>query len=576
MKYIRQFESWRSNNKIELLLETVVNIDEDIVNVLKSFENHPKEGFKLISKYVLDALNSGKDYPKNKYDQIGKFTEDPSMLQVKMGKQLNNLKIAKVIRTLLVSIGVEVGKDPIKDDTIQKFADDLVGRLKSESSESVKGEFKLVSGSDILKYYDSNNSIVKKGSELNNSCMAGSVKNDQMEIYKLNPDKIQLLVKLIDGKVDARSLVWKLDYSSDGNDYFLDRCYCNDNSDKELMFKEVKKMLGDKVSRFEISDKPYYEAETKSTEIVKLNKVLTKFYPYIDSFFNLIVKRDGDNLVDVGIVTTNGGLLTDGKEHIEKLGPEYKWLLNDDTCVHFTCRSTTGERTVKDPEKSQFNNDAKKLYVKGYKVEIEKGKPLSEFRNVIRIFDKLASTQDPNTIFDMEVTNDVDGMVELGSFYFKPEECEKDIKGLDKPYVILVKVFNVEKLYNDKGLMIKTKLGEKSFKDLFELISKNSPQFSGENDFMDFNGGFGKMLTELDCYILGIQDKVDNSKKGETWGYIESMRVSDNKITNSLERLFGNNEYTEMRKKMVEVSSGYEELTKNEWLKVKAQLSNKD
>ena len=576
MKYIRQFESWRSNNKIELLLETVVNIDEDIVNVLKSFENHPKEGFKLISKYVLDALNSGKDYPKNKYDQIGKFTEDPSMLQVKMGKQLNNLKIAKVIRTLLVSIGVEVGKDPIKDDTIQKFADDLVGRLKSESSESVKGEFKLVSGSDILKYYDSNNSIVKKGSELNNSCMAGSVKNDQMEIYKLNPDKIQLLVKLIDGKVDARSLVWKLDYSSGGNEYFLDRCYCNDNSDKELMFKEVKKMLGDKVSRFEISDKPYYEAETKSTEIVKLNKVLTKFYPYIDSFFNLIVKRDGDNLVDVGIVTTNGGLLTDGKEHIEKLGPEYKWLLNDDTCVHFTCRSTTGERTVKDPEKSQFNNDAKKLYVKGYKVEIEKGKPLSEFRNVIRIFDKLASTQDPNTIFDMEVTNDVDGMVELGSFYFKPEECEKDIKGLDKPYVILVKVFNVEKLYNDKGLMIKTKLGEKSFKDLFELISKNSPQFSGENDFMDFNGGFGKMLTELDCYILGIQDKVDNSKKGETWGYIESMRVSDNKITNSLERLFGNNEYTEMRKKMVEVSSGYEELTKNEWLKVKAQLSNKD
>lgn len=573
MKYIRQFESWRSNNKIELLLETVVNIDKDIVNVLKSFENHPKDGFKLISKYILDAL--GKEYPKNKYDQIGK-SEDPSTFQVKMGKQLNPLKVAKVIRTLLVSIGVEVGKDPIKDDTIQKFADDLVGRLKSESSESAKGEFKLVSGSDILKYYDSANSIVKKGSELNNSCMAGSVKNDQMEIYKLNPDKIKLLVKLIDGKVDARALVWKLDYSSEGNEYFLDRCYCNDNSDKELIFKEVKKMLGDKVSRFEISDKPYYEAETKSTEIVKLDKVLTKFYPYIDSFFNLIVKREGDNLVDDGIVTTNGSLLTDGKEHIEKLGPGYEWLLDDDKCVHFTCRSTTGERSAKDPEKSQFNNDAKKLYVKGYKVEIEKGKPLSEFRNVIRIFDKLASTQDPGTIFDMEVTNDVEGMVELGSFYFRPEDCEKDIKGLDKPCVILVKVFNVEKLYNDKGLMIKTKLGEKSFKDLFELISKNSPQFSGENDFMDLNGGFGKMLTELDCYILGIQDKVDNSKKGETWGYIESMRVSDNKITNSLERLFGNNEYTEMRKKMVEVSSGYEELTKNEWLKVKAQLSNKD
>lgn len=562
MKYIRQFENWRNNKKIDLLIEAVVNIDDDILNLLKSFDKHPNSNFVKISKSLIDSI--GKDYPKNKYDLVSK-SRDSNKLEVKMGKQTNYLSIAKVVRNLLVSVGVE----DIKDDTIQKFSDELIGKLKSKNIESIEGEIKLVSGDDILKYYNVENTVIKKGSELNNSCMGGSSKNDQMEIYKLNPDKINLLVKLIDGKVDARALVWKIDYSSGDNKWYLDRCYCNDNSDKETLFEWLKKEKGEGVSRMGEVDGAYYNAESKTTDIVKLNKVLTNFYPYIDTFFNLIIKKEGDELKDIGIVTNDNKLLERGEEHIKKLGDEYSWLLDTDSYVHFSCRSTKGERTSVDPEKSVFDNESKKVKVVGYKFEVKRGKPLDEFKNVSKIIDLISEIRDPSVLFELETTSDVSGLYNFNGIYFNEKECVKVISGSLFPYCLTVKAFNVDKLYND-NLMIETKKGPISFRKIFDQMKQTGELVGGERDFSNENNGFGKAMTELDFYILGIQDKMDNSKEGETWTYVDmNIVVSSNKTTDMLKKLFGESEYTKLRDKMRENQDIFRD---KEWMKLKSKL----
>ena len=568
MRYIKQFENWRRNKNTTLLVEAVVHIDNNIVELLKSFDKHSNKNFITISKVLIDAI--GKDYPKNKYDLVSKSLKEPNKFDVKSGKHTNPLGISKVVRNLLISFGIEVGKGDIKDDTIQKFSDELIGKLKLTDAKSIGGELKLVSGDEIPKYYNSENTVLKKGSELNNSCMGGTSKNDLLEIYKLNPDKVNLLVKLVNGKVDARGLVWKLDYSSGGNKWYLDRCYCNDNSDKETLFEWLKKEKGEVVSRMGDVTGAYYNAESKTTDIVKLNKVLTNFYPYIDTFFSLIIKKEGNELNDIGIVTNNSKLLIDGEEHIRKLGDDYNWLLDPDSYVQFSCRSTKGERTSVDPEKSMFNNETKKVKVVGYKFEVKKGKPLDGFRNMSKIIDMLSEIRDPSVLFELETTSsDVSGLYNFNGMYFDEKECVRVISGSLFPYCLTAKVFNVDKLYDD-NVMIETKKGPISFRKIFDQMKQVADLVGGESDFNNENNEFGKAMTELDFYILGIHDKMDNSIEGKTWTYVDiNIVVSSNKTTDMLKKLFGESEYTKLREKLRENQDIFSD---KEWMKLKSKL----
>ena len=66
------------------------------------------------------------------------------------------------------------------------------------------GEFKIVTGDDIVKYYDGDN-YYKNNGTLGNSCMRHSDCADYFNIYK---DCAKLLVCLKDDKVLGRAIIW--------------------------------------------------------------------------------------------------------------------------------------------------------------------------------------------------------------------------------------------------------------------------------------------------------------------------------------------------------------------------------
>jgi hypothetical protein len=106
----------------------------------------------------------------------------------------------------------------IKAESIEK----LVNTYKAQTTIY---EQKIVSGDDIINYYNEN-TYRPAGGSLNNSCMRYKDKEVVLQLYKNNPDKVQLLC-LFDtrNKLVGRALLWKLKNGK----IFMDRIYtiCN-------------------------------------------------------------------------------------------------------------------------------------------------------------------------------------------------------------------------------------------------------------------------------------------------------------------------------------------------------------
>lgn len=105
-----------------------------------------------------------------------------------------------------------------------KFSDSqyeqLANELKAELCSVL--EFKLLSGDDIVKYYDERNYSSKYGEGggcLHASCMRYSKCRPGIEFYANNPNA-QMLVMMYRDKIVARTMVWKTDMG-----IFMDRKY---------------------------------------------------------------------------------------------------------------------------------------------------------------------------------------------------------------------------------------------------------------------------------------------------------------------------------------------------------------
>jgi hypothetical protein len=143
------------------------------------------------------------------------------------------------------------------------------------------GEFKLVSGSDITKYYheDSYHNI---SGTLGRSCMRYDECRSYFKIYE---DHAKMLVCLRNGKVMGRAIVWEID----GNTY-MDRVYvCEDYLEDQ--FIEYAKTNGwyRRIDNSLLSTGENQEWYTPSGDVtyecltIKL-KDRYDYYPYVDSF----------------------------------------------------------------------------------------------------------------------------------------------------------------------------------------------------------------------------------------------------------------------------------------------------
>lgn len=152
----------------------------------------------------------------------------------------SEMKIGRLIRQLLKSLEPEF-------ECTDKKIEDFVNLWKSVVSG--KGEeFKLVSGKDIVKYYNKKSYLNESGT-LGDSCMGHDKCSEYFDIYTKNPDQCKMVILLHpSGKILGRALVWRVDNiecsdKSFDPDWIMDRVYTSRDSDS-LKFKSYARENG--------------------------------------------------------------------------------------------------------------------------------------------------------------------------------------------------------------------------------------------------------------------------------------------------------------------------------------------
>ena len=146
------------------------------------------------------------------------------------------------------------------------------------------GEFILVEGEDITKYYNEDNYLECKGT-LGNSCMRHSECEEYFEIYE---DHAKMLICRKEDKILGRALVWELPKGT-----FMDRIYtCYDYLENQFLDYAEKQGWYHRVNNSLLSDgdfQEWYGPDTgyKTAKAISLTIRLNKKYeymPYVDSF----------------------------------------------------------------------------------------------------------------------------------------------------------------------------------------------------------------------------------------------------------------------------------------------------
>ena len=209
----------------------------------------------------------------------------------------NQIKIGKVINKILP------GK--YSEAEIESF----VNLIKS--TETHRGDLKLVEGEDINHWYKSENYESNSGS-LGNSCMKNST---NLKIYVKNPEVCKMLILVRKNKLAARALVWKLDSSTIPGEpeWFMDRIYVCKDADYETMKEEARKRnwsFRTRVNNSGYKEVTYKEKKYDDMDMaVKIKPGDYKTYPYLDTFMRY-VPRTGMMYNDNRYSGTEGIMLT--------------------------------------------------------------------------------------------------------------------------------------------------------------------------------------------------------------------------------------------------------------------------
>ena len=569
MRYIKLYENFRRHN-LQLLLEAVLNIDTNIEQSLKKIrdDKSANDSHRKISEIILNSIN--KNFSKLKYDSIGLNPEkkEDFLLMGKIGKQNLEQSVSKVINNLISSIydtekslpkylvKKTGGRDIIPkvgtlltEDEYQKIisqftkeeieenkktrpqeekkfiidnlsggaiVDDFSRILSVKISQKPKTEsnIKLVSGEEIIKWYDTNNTVYVSGSTLANSCMKGSLKSKFLRIYVDNPEKIQLLIKLDNNdKLVARAFVWKLDYSEGDMNYFMDRCYYNEFEDQENIYDWL------------INQPEYKNCGRKIGEvdnmIVKLNNVLFKSYPYLDTFRFLHIKSSNKSqkgkLVNEGFIS-NMGQNTLGYDKITS-----KLSINTDEYIDFRLDSADGSRKAVDPDFDDFNIEIKTVkIIEGIKDEIKNtllpsGNYLNELKNLLKVVEILQRTGDPSSILHIkEITEDETVPEDLyaltGDIYIGKDLAVETQGGGDIEKIIGFRVFGYQIPLSKKSL-IESKLLEKGVESVSLSTDKFELRMNEQRFFLERPSVHRELcISALELDILGILEIFKNEK----------------------------------------------------------------
>ena len=182
-------------------------------------------------------------------------------------------------------------KNLINEYISHSHVEEFVNSYKSFFDES-RIKMVVVSGQDIKKYYLDRNYLLPDVGTLWKSCMRYKDRQPFLELYAVNPDKIKMLVLLInqDGveKVKGRAILWEDVEDSKGHKLkVMDRIYTVFDSDVYI-FKRWARENG-YISKYFQNAKSQNVldingAETYVNLSISLDNHLLEYYPYLDSF----------------------------------------------------------------------------------------------------------------------------------------------------------------------------------------------------------------------------------------------------------------------------------------------------
>lgn len=303
MKWIKLFEAFVYESYEESLNESKIDISSTILDVLKNLISpSSREEWVKWANLILSAARSGVDYPNNEIEYL--YSDSGKIFQEYRGKQ-QEIKLGKALQRILKSIEPYI----IIDGTeFGNFVNFIQGKL----NDLPQDEYQLVSGDDIAKYYDQNNTNIVKGTTLYKSCMADKDPNI-FNLYTKNSDVISLLFHLDGGKVSTRALVWKLD-GQGGVDYFVDRIYSNDEPIKKI--GGIEKFIESKFPGKKYVIKQNNENWISNVDIkLKLRYLDFTHYPYLDSFSYLYFPYENWDIGKFEVkLNTSGGFLSNRGE----------------------------------------------------------------------------------------------------------------------------------------------------------------------------------------------------------------------------------------------------------------------
>jgi len=273
MKYIKS----RNN----LILETILTSDDKFRRILIDLEDTNKVASALNSLLFTDVKTNYNSLRVTDRNDMIEFIPDSQFKRIEnwkdaFSKKGNKTTIGKLSRSILKDNGYT-----FTDSEIEEFVNLFKAKYDSEKENSEL--FKIISGEDITFWYNGDNYVPGYRSPLHKSCMRYEECETYFGIYVENPDKCQMVIYLDeDKKLKARAILWKLDYSEEGYDYFLDRIYYCEESDKNLLIDWVKKEL----SEYSIGN--YYD-DAYTEMYVNLKSFKFDKYPYVDtlSYLNI-------------------------------------------------------------------------------------------------------------------------------------------------------------------------------------------------------------------------------------------------------------------------------------------------
>lgn len=190
------------------------------------------------------------------------------------GRQIG--KPSKIIRNLIPKNILS----SLTDSDFEKFSNIF------KSGVTKDGDFKIVSGTDIKKYYKHNTYVPNQGT-LSNSCMRYDSCQGLFKVYIDNPDTIKMLIQLdSNDRIYGRALLW---YDELGNK-IMDRIYGSD-------------LTVEKFRNWARKNGYYFKNNNNSTIVasftspngetyikffkIRIKPLNHKSYPYIDTFSNM-------------------------------------------------------------------------------------------------------------------------------------------------------------------------------------------------------------------------------------------------------------------------------------------------